>query len=211
MPKKPDIYKAAGVIIRVCKSQRSLRWMYSRSPNGKVNQRAVCEPLGIEIEQVELDITEIQSEDGAIIALDKAKRAFGQIKRPVVVTDDSWIIPGLRGFPGPYMKYINHWFTPEDFLRLTKDLDDRRIFLKQVIAYYDSNQHKTFDVEIEGRLLTEIRGGSHFPHFAITTFDKNGRSAAELNDAGQSAIAHLPTAWHDLCDWLKSKHPSQQR
>jgi inosine/xanthosine triphosphate pyrophosphatase family protein len=84
--------------------------------------RAVCQKYGLTFIHKTMDLVEIQAETGEPIALNKVKQAYMAVKAPVVVTDDSWFIPGLMGFPGPYMKYINGWFEPEDFLRLTQAL-----------------------------------------------------------------------------------------
>lgn len=167
--------------------------------------RAACQPAGIKIVQAQLDIPELQSDDGAAIASDKARQAFMQLQHPVVVTDDSWIIPGLKGFPGPYMKYMDQWLTPADWLRLTQNLKDRRIILRQVLAYHDQTTQKIFSVDITGTLLTESRGQSPHSHLSLTSFDQTGRSAAQVNSTGISFIAHLPTAWHELCKWLNAR------
>lgn len=164
--------------------------------------RAVCDRFGIYLHHKNLDIPEIQAEDGNVIAKDKARQAFEILHESVVVTDDSWIIPGLGGFPGPYMKFMNQWFSCEDWLRLTAPLADRRIVLRQVVAFHGPKAQQSFSVSLEGTLLREIRGNSHYPHLTIASFDKAGRSIAEINASGKSAIAHQHTAWHDLCEWL---------
>jgi inosine/xanthosine triphosphate pyrophosphatase family protein len=147
----------------------------------------------------------MQDEDEEVIARDKADKAYALLGEPLVVNDDTWIIPGLNGFPGPYMKSMNHWFTSEDFLRLTLPLADRRIILRQTTVYQDGDQQKVFVVDIEGTLLNEIRGESIHPHTAITTFDEEGRSMAEVAASGESAIAHRHTTWHELAAWLKDQ------
>lgn len=167
--------------------------------------RAICEPRGLTIAQTTLDITEIQSEDGKVIARDKAEKAFAILKKPLIVSDDIWEIPGLGGFPGPYMKFMNQWLSSEDFLRLTLPLTDRRIILRQVAAYQDEHQQKVFTADIEGRLLKEIRGRSTYPHLAIVSFSKDGQSVAEMSAAGKSAVGGHNTAWHELADWLTQK------
>jgi XTP/dITP diphosphohydrolase len=167
--------------------------------------RAVCEPLDINVKQAILDIPEIQAEDAEIIARDKASKAYSALGEPVVISDDTWLIPGLNGFPGAYMKSMNHWLTSEDFLRLTLPLTDRRIILRQIIVYQDKSQQKVFSVDTVGQLLTEIRGQSPYPHTTITSFAEDGQSAAEVAATSTSAIAHRPTSWHQLVAWLSSK------
>ena len=96
----------------------------------------ICDEFGVAPERkAGVNITEVQSESGETVAMHKAHEAFRLLQRRVVVTDDTWIIPGLRGFPGPYMSSINQWLTVEDWLRLTRDLVDRRVVMRQIVAY----------------------------------------------------------------------------
>ena len=67
-----------------------------------------------------------------------------------MVSDDTWDIPSLKGCPGAYMKSINYWFTPDDFLRLMKGVENREIILHQYIAYTDGSVTEVFKNDISG-------------------------------------------------------------
>ena len=166
--------------------------------------------FGVTLEQVVTDIDEIQGEDPELIIRDKAAKAFEATGKPVVVTDDSWSIPGLNGFPGPYMKSMNHWFTVDDFLRLTKDLKDRSIILHQFVAYQDEYECVVFSKDIPGTMLTEARGESGPAIKQIMVFDIDyGKTMSELED---SKTANDPVrlkkrgdSWEDLARWYSKK------
>lgn len=161
----------------------------------------------ITLEQRVMDIDEIQGEDPEIIVRDKAARAFKAVKSPVIVTDDSWAIPGLRGFPGPYMKSVNHWFTPDDFMRLTRDLEDRSVFINQFVAYHDEYEIVIFRYDVPGTLLTEPRG-VHGPSITkVVSLDADsGLSIAEAYDQGKTRdITGNEDAWHQLAEWYMKK------
>ncbi len=179
------------------------RFTFVTSNSHKIlTARTVCEPLGMTFRHKHMDLVEIQA-DGEAIALDKARQAYEALREPVVITDDSWIIHGLNGFPGPYMKYVNQWFEPEDFVRLTRHLDDRRMTMRQIIAYKDTDVEKLFVADIDGVLLKGPRGKSVIPHFAVVSFDGGKHSVAEEEDGGKrSAVAARTNAWHELCEWL---------
>ena len=164
----------------------------------------ICAPRNVKLIQQDIETVEIQAESGEPIARHKANEAFQKLQRPVVVTDDTWVVPGLRGFPGPYMKSVNHWFTAEDWLRLTLPLDDREIIMRQVAVYQDEHEQVMFSVDIKGTLLKEIRGTGPYPHMTITTF--NGKTTmAETAEAGGSDTAGMHTAWHELTAWLEAR------
>ena len=165
---------------------------------------AVCAKHDLELTQNALEIDEIQGEDAEIIIRDKAQKAFAFLGQPVIVSDDSWSIPGLNGFPGAYMKSMDHWLTPEDFLNLTRKLEDRRIILIQMLAYQDNTHQQVFRREYTGTLLTEARGTEGKPLQKILTMPgDNGLSVAEAYEAGTiHAERDVAAGWNDLIDWL---------
>ncbi|SRR6266540_1464986 len=168
---------------------------------------AICQKYGVVLEQLTaLDIPEIQAHDGEEVARDKAQRAFEVVQKPLLISDDSWIIPGLKGFPGPFMKFVNQMFTLQDWLRLTTPLSDRQIILRQILVYQDHEGQKLFSTDVEGLLLAEPRGHNKANLMSITSFDDGKHSVAEMHADGRSSIAasSKPTAWHDLCDWYKA-------
>lgn len=170
----------------------------------------VCGEAGIEVKPVALEIDEIQGEDPELIVRDKAKRAYEQLGMPVVVSDDTWDIKALKGFPGAYMKSINYWFEPEDFLRLMNGIEDRRITLHQYLAYTDGSVTEVFKNDIDGQVIKEARGKSEkSPNMTVTALDSdNGKTIAEVFATGSDAVIerykNRPDAWHGLVGWLKT-------
>ncbi|HKR82439.1 MAG TPA: non-canonical purine NTP pyrophosphatase [Candidatus Saccharimonadales bacterium] len=162
-----------------------------------------CAEFGVTLVQHPLDVPEIQAEEGEPIARDKAEKAFAIFQKPIMVCDDFWMVPGLGNFPGAYMKSVNHWFTPEDWLRLTLPLKDRRIILRQYAVYQDARQQKVFTKDLIGTITTEIRGKSLYAHSTITSFDGGKHTDAQFHEQGESAVQGLQTVWHSVAPWLK--------
>jgi len=168
--------------------------------------QAVCDAFGVTFSRKHLDLVEIQADNGEAIGRHKAEQAFDICHTPVVISDDSWIIPGLNGFPGPYMKYMNEWLTAEDFQRLTSQLENRRIILHQVVVYKDAQHEQLFTADLEGVLLEEVRGKHPlFAHFAITSLDGGKHSLAEADTLSKPTVSELNSSYHKLCTWLKSR------
>ena len=161
----------------------------------------VCRAHNIALEAAAIELLETQSDSGETIARFKAAAAFKELQTALVVSDDSWVIPGLNGFPGPYMKYMNEWLTPADFLRLTASLKDRRIILRQEVIYQDAVEQVAFAVDTPCLLLQEIRGTSKYSHLTITSLDGQ-QSLAEIIATGGSGLAGTRSVWHELCEWL---------
>lgn len=82
-------------------------------------------PWGIELEQVQLELDEIQTTSVAEIAEHKARQAFAILGRPLFVEDSGFYIEEFGGWPGPMVKQALEAFGPDGFTHLA-DLTKRR-------------------------------------------------------------------------------------
>ncbi len=158
---------------------------------------------GITVAQERVSIDEIQSENIEEVALDKAKKAYKILQKPLLVNDAGWIIPALNGFPGPFMKYINDWFTAEDFLNLMKDKEDDTVILRDIYVFYDGNDSKTFSYNHKGKFLKEIKGEGRASDMVIS-LSESGESVAEEMMKTKDTENYNPF-WDDFSKWLNDK------
>lgn len=150
----------------------------------------------------DLPLVEIQSDSILEIALSKARSAFQILKQPLIVKDDGWSFNGLKGFPGPYMKYINQWFTAQDFLNLLANKSDRRITFREVICYVDKKKEAVFENEVIGSVIDHPLG-QDLPSAQICTFRKDGKTMAEANNLSIDPFDGQ-RAWGEFAKWYKS-------
>jgi len=112
--------------------------------------------FGIELEQQKVETPEIQSTDSAAVATYSARYAADKLGKSVIVTDVGWYITALNGFPGPFIKYINEWLTPDDIMRLMSGVEDRGIVGKEVAAYCEpGGEPKVFVMNDYGTITEE--------------------------------------------------------
>jgi len=164
--------------------------------------RLACDAYGIEIEQKALDIKEIQSNKPQEISEHKAREAFEVIEKPLVVTDTFFHIPALNGFPGPYMKYVAEWFTPQDFIHLMADKKDKRIMFSENITYVDKNETKFFSKEFWGVIVDTPRGkGNSIEDVA----EFEGHTLGERRAQGGFSHKAEDYVWIDFATWFKAK------
>jgi non-canonical purine NTP pyrophosphatase (RdgB/HAM1 family) len=156
------------------------------------------DPHNISFTSRTLPLIEIQSDSIEEITVDKAKQAFEILKQSLLVNDHGWDIPGLNGFPGPYMKYMNEWLSSQDFLNLTKDLKDRTIILHEVACFKDDKITKIFKTDFHGTLIKEIRGRAD-PAMSIVTFD-NVKTVAEYME-GKISPFKENAVWEEFAEW----------
>ena len=164
------------------------------------------EPLGINLVQKQLDIVEIQSDKVEDISLDKAQKAFDVLGQPLFVNDTSWMIESLGGFPGPYMRYINVWFSSLDWQVLLKRHANKPIILRQAIVYIDDKGNKILTHDAVGKILPAPKGSDKWTGFdQIVSMVFSGESLAEIHEKqGYSIDGELPL-WEKLSQYLNDQ------
>lgn len=156
-----------------------------------------CDLFNINVVQEQVEIDEIQSHEPLKISEHKARAAYGQIGKPVVVTDTFWNIPSLNGFPGAYMKEVAQWFTEQDFLKLIEDKNDNRIMFSENITYFDGKKVITFNKEYWGKLVQPRGSGISIEN--VSEFENT--TLGEKRAAG--GFSHKPDeyVWYDFAKW----------
>lgn len=164
-----------------------------------------CKKYDIKLIQSSLNIDEIQSHDVEYVARCKAETAFALLKQPVVISDDAWDIPGLNGFPGTYAKDINDWFTADDWLRLTRDLENREASILQTIVYQDERTQQFFIRRTTGILLKKSRGTNGRSIQKIVSLESDQRTSISevIGDGVHYSGEGTLRVWHDFSQWFK--------
>ena len=176
------------------------------SNTGKFNYAVQqLDAYGIQLEQKSLDVMEIQSESVEDIAQHKAASAYEILQAPLLVNDAHWNIPALNGFPGPYMAYVDRWFSPDDFLRLMTDVDDRRVILTEVVVYHDHYQSKVFTGSVAGVILEAASGQSQRHSFdPVVSFRSDKKSLSQAHSEALPTMQNGLLMWRDFAAWYSS-------
>lgn len=120
------------------KDKTTINFVTSNSGKVKTMQDHI-QKYGFEVVQTKLSLVEPQATNAEAVALSKAMQAFKALKQPVVVEDSSFHIDELKGFPGPYIKYVLQTLGVEGILRLTQSLKNRTCRFVSALAYVDSD------------------------------------------------------------------------
>lgn len=190
-----------------------MKQLYFATGNSEkmIDASMICEKYNIELIQKLIDIDEIQHHDPLKITEAKARAAYAAANAPVVVNDSSWEIPSLGGFPGGYMKDINQWFTPEDFLNLMRDKSDRSIVLHEAVAYYDGKSYQVFTADRSGKFLDKPSAEPGSSLASLVSMDAdNGLTINQvfsLRRAGKYNPVHDNYQhWIKFAEWYAEHH-----
>ena len=124
------------------------------------NSQRVLKKFDIEVEQVKMAVPEIQSEDVTQIAEFSAKYAGDLLNKTTIKVDVSFEINALNGFPGPFVKYINQWLSPEKILCLMENEKDRTALFVDCVSFYEPEGQRciNFVSKTPGLISENVQG-----------------------------------------------------
>jgi non-canonical purine NTP pyrophosphatase (RdgB/HAM1 family) len=136
---------------------------YVTSNSGKfqeVAQYIRANASDIELEQLSADIQEIQSIDQMEIAIDKAKKAWALVKKPLLLDDAAIYFNRYNKFPGTLSKFVSLGMGFEGIKRLF-DTEDKAYFLLYMIYIDGPESYKIFEGRCDGYLVKPDTFNAH--------------------------------------------------
>lgn len=128
---------------------------------------------------------EIQALDPAVVAQDKAARAYARLGKPVMVDDTGLGLTAWNGYPGALISWVMKSVGPDGLISMAFNLSDRRAVMTTAIGYADQHGARSFTGTVEGLLANAPAGdyGFDFDCVFIPGSDPGGRTRAEMMDA----------------------------
>jgi len=171
------------------------------------NARKQLARCGIKVKSVKMNTPEIQAMTGKDITAFSARYAADKLNVPVALTDAGVYIRALGGFPGPFIKYTNHWLSVFDFDRLMRGKRDRRVELTEWLAYCEPGKKPvTFKSTVRGRMSVEPHGESPNPIDYFFVPDGHDRPMATWTEREKRKLfAKKLTHWTELAEYMKPR------
>ena len=162
---------------------------------------------GIDLEQKTIEVDEVQSEDPKYITEQKAKAIYQKVGQPLIISDDNWEITELNGFPGPYMKSVNAWFGFDGWVKISKILENKQIFLNSYVAYIDKMGVKIFNDRME-RIFVDKPPGTHHsaPILRCISLPDDPTPIVDVWNNNPEKLAKNRYALEDLAKWINAKN-----
>jgi len=160
--------------------------------------------FNLPLENLKLDIPEIQSFNLKKIAENKARTAYAQIKKPVLVEDVSLEFKALANLPGPFIKWFLKSLGNDGLCRLLDGYKDRSAVAEVVFAFCDKSGVKFFSGRIEGEIAKTPKGKNGFG-WDLIFIPKNYRKTwAEMTDDEKHETSMRKTALKKIKKYFSS-------
>lgn len=160
---------------------------FATGNKGKVEEARFILNHPVEILDVELD--EIQSMNLEEIVEHKARQAYEKIKKPVFVDDVSLEFDIWKGFPGPFIKYLQH-IGNDLILYMMRNESNRKVKLIATIGYFDGNIMHFFTGFIWGTIAVESRGERGWGFDPLFIPDGQEMTFAQMSDKVKNEVSH---------------------
>lgn len=147
----------------------------------------------------QINLVEIQSDSLEEIAKEKAKSAFLQVRKPVIVEDDGLFIGGLGGFPGQYSSHAFKTIGNEGILKLLAGSANRSASFRSLVAFYDGKSLSISEGRVDGTISDKITEGGwgYDPIFIPAGTDQTfGQLGGRKND-----YSHRRAALEEFAKW----------
>jgi non-canonical purine NTP pyrophosphatase (RdgB/HAM1 family) len=151
-----------------------------------------------ELAHVRIDLPEIQAATTAEVALHKARAAFAELQRPVIVEDAGVELLALGGFPGPFIKFWETLGGLESICRAADGSQDRRVVAVCALGVCTGAEAYVVEGRTSGTLAEHPRGTNGFGWDAIFIPEGDRRTFGEMTGAEKDLVSHRRRAWESL-------------
>lgn len=106
----------------------------------------------ISLQQVDIDLPEIQTLDHEAVAIDKAKKAYAYLQKPLLIDDAGIYFTAYHRFPGTLTKFVFEGIGLDGVFKLVQH-DHRASFLLYLVYINGPESYHVFQQECYGMLV----------------------------------------------------------
>lgn len=157
-----------------------------------------------ELEQQDIDLTEIQEIDSSKIIASKLQEANKHLQGNLVVEDNSLTLNCLNGLPGPLIKWFLKTVGNDGLVKIAQDFGDNKAKATVTIGFSkEDGSIEYFEGSIEGEIVNP-RGDNGFGWDPI--FQPNGytKTFAQMTLGEKNQISMRKIAFQKLKDYLNN-------
>lgn len=179
--------------------------IFTTSNKSKIKSaKLVLDKYNIQIIGEKVDVDEIQSKDPKKVILDKVKRSYRLVGKPLISMDSGLFIEPLNDFSGIYTRAVLETIGEDGLIKLTKDLVKPKAYVQRMIAFTDGEVTQLFSSRGYGEILQEKRGDNGWGYDKVFYVEDKEKTLAEMSD--EEKVSVWGDAWDQLGKWLNSKH-----
>jgi non-canonical purine NTP pyrophosphatase (RdgB/HAM1 family) len=154
------------------------------------------EILGIEIEQIDIDLDEIQSIDVVKVVKHKVMQAYLETGSYVLVEDTGLYFNVWNGLPGALIKFFIDPAGNEKLLKMLELFEDRNAVAVTAAGFYNGKEVIFAEGEIKGSISTTCRGNNGFGWDNIFIPAGYDKTFAEMTGSEKNSVSMRKIAFN---------------
>ena len=158
----------------------------------KLKEWQAIVPADIELESASIDLPELQSDNPEEIVVDKAKRAYEAVGKPVVVEDVSAGLDKYDGLPGPFIKYFVQRLGGDALYKISGE-EEAAATVSCSVAYYDGTTLLSVRADVHGTVVAP-RGDNTFSFDVVFVPDGETQTFSEMDPDKKNSLSHRSKA-----------------
>jgi len=156
------------------------------------------------LKQADLGVPEIQADTLEEVARFSIEHAYARLHEPCFVEDAGLFVHALKGFPGPYSKFVNHTLDCGGLLKLMQGEKDRGAYFEACIAYHDGKKVHTFTGRCDGTIALAGKGRTGFGFDPVFLPEGSKKTFAE-DEGYKNTVSHRRRALDGLTAFLNAR------
>lgn len=170
-----------------------------------LSAKQILEPLGIEVDNIKMETTEIQANSVEEVAMYSAKEASEKLKCTVLKNDTGLFIDALGGFPGPYTHYVDETLGEDGVLKLLDGVENRNACFIEAFAYCEYGKDPiVFKSITKGKIAEEKSGKYGWSWDFIFIPEGYDKTMGNYSD-DERCLVWNTNAYKELAEFLKDK------
>ncbi len=169
---------------------------------GNKNKLKEVQAIIPEIEGVDINLPEIQSLDAHEIIQEKLKVAFEHRNGEFIVEDTSLYIDGLKGLPGPLIKWFLETVGNEGLVTMSQAFNSEKVEAKTIIGYAKNKNDISFYEGVISGKIVQPRGSGGFGWGSIFVPDGYNQTFAEMSREEKNSISMRKIAVEKLKEFI---------
>ena len=144
--------------------------------------------LDRELQHIKLDVPEIQAIDVQEVIEQKARAAFLEVGKPVLVEDTSLAFHAWNGLPGALIRWFLETVGNDGICQMLAVFEGRTATAETCLGYFDGEKFASFSGMLNGRISKTPRGTNGFGWDPIFIPEGWEKTLAEMNAEEQSEL-----------------------
>lgn len=161
----------------------------------------------IDLIKKDLKIEEIKSLDQKKVIIDKARKAYNILKKPLIIDDVGIYFNAYNNFPGTYTRFLYEAIGYDGIKKLLKDKGNSAYF-KILICYKDKDAEMVFEGVLNGRIIENKSDviNKNFQYDSIFIPESYEIPLSEIALEKRAEFSHRKIAIDKLIKWINDKN-----